>query len=372
LRAAGDPRGELIELQVALFEARRAHVLGLLAEHELAWLGALAETLDMSPAELYGPGLFMGGMPIDLTMAMRRSPAGTEAKWSRADEIIARHRFAWLGGTGRAQLKWKLGYVHTVEIADQAAPALSAWRHIAAQPAGRLVRGLSFAVPSQQQLVDGLVETPLPAPVSRLHLGGLGLLRGGTLELEPLYERVPHLRALSIALRQRLVLGRLALPGLQHLQLANELTGASVRTIAEADWPSLKRLVLDLRPGRGGATLDDLEPLLRRPRAPQLMVLGLHGAAFADALPAALAGSPLLPQLRLLDLSPCAGSADALTDAGAQALLRHAPAFAHLEHLNLGTTRVSPPLQARLRGLCRSVDLMSADGELALATLRRR
>jgi hypothetical protein len=373
LRASGDVRGELIDLQVALFEARRRHVLELLGEHDLAWLGALAEALDMSPAELYGRGLFVGGMPMDLTLAMRRSPPGTEAKWSRAHEIIERHRFAWLGGCGRAQLKWKLGYLHTVEIADQAGPALSAWRHIAAQPMGRLVRGLTFAVPSPQELVDGLVATPLPSPVSRLHLGhGAGGARGDTLALEPLYARVPHLRALFIALRHRLELGRVQLPALQHLHLVNELSGRNVRAVAEADWPSLKRLVLDLRPAREGAKLEDLLPLWGGGRTPRLVVLGLQGAPFVDALPAALAASSLMPQLRLLDLAPHAGAGGRLTDAGAQALLRHASAFAHLDHLNLGPTRVSAPLQARLRGLCRSVDVASADDEFSFASLLRR
>jgi hypothetical protein len=362
LRTAGDPRGELIELQVALFEARRAHILRLLDERGWGWLGERAEELDVRPEELLGSR----AMDLMFVLSSVRAPE-MEAEWTRSEAIIERHRFAWLGVTGAAQLRWKLGYVHSVKIQDEVESALATWRHVAAQPVGRLVRGLSFAVSSHPQLIDGLVETPLPAPVSQLRLLALGASPRGTLALEPLYPQVPHLRALFISLQDRLELGRLQLPAMRNLHFVGsglgiaELAPTNVRVIARADWPSLQRLVLDLR-ARGSherTTVDDLAPLWRDERAPGLIALGLQNAPCANALPAELARSPLLPHLKLLDLSTLLGARDGLTDAGAEALLAHAPAFAHLDHLNLSGACISARLEPKLRRLCRSVNLSS-------------
>jgi hypothetical protein len=89
---------------------------------------------------------------------------------------------------------------------------------------------------------------------------------------------------------------------------------------------------------------EDLAPLFDAEGVPDLSWLTLEGAPFADQLPAALAGSRLLRQLVVLGLR-----GNQLNDAGARALLAHAPAFAHLRWLNLTDNHFSPGVKAELR-----------------------
>lgn len=129
-------------------------------------------------------------------------------------------------------------------------------------------------------------------------------------------------------------LGSVDLPHVRRFALRTTgLERETFAAIAGARWPTLEQLELWFgTTERGGDEFEEpeLADFLRLERAPVLTDLALRNAEFTDALIEVLARSPALPRLRSLDLS-----LGTLTDAGASALLRHAPAFAHLTTLDL-------------------------------------
>jgi hypothetical protein len=94
----------------------------------------------------------------------------------------------------------------------------------------------------------------------------------------------------------------------------------------------------------------DVELLLGRTDLPALRHLGLMNSELADQLPAALARSKLLPQLRELDLSM-----GTMTDEGARAIAQHRDAFKHLEKLNVSLNYLSKGGVATLKGAARTL-----------------
>ncbi len=141
-----------------------------------------------------------------------------------------------------------------------------------------------------------------------------------------------------------------------HLRiLAVESGGLPVEILEEiwsAHLPSLVHLELWLgTPDYGGIEdVDALEPLLSGRLFPTLRYLGLRNSENADALAQAVAGSPLLERVQILDLS--LGN---LTDDGAKALLA-SPAVRRLEKLDIHHHFVSPEVVAELLALGNVVD----------------
>lgn len=119
-----------------------------------------------------------------------------------------------------------------------------------------------------------------------------------------------------------------------------------VRDVCASDLPGLRSL--DLWPGDeeygGGATPEDLAPLLSGDAFPKLEHLGLSNTRGVDAWIAPLARSPRLPRLRSLGLD-----LGDLTDAGGRAIIEHAGAFAHLERLGLHHHFLSDEVQEGIR-----------------------
>ena len=104
-----------------------------------------------------------------------------------------------------------------------------------------------------------------------------------------------------------------------------------VRAVGRSELPALTSLDLYLGTPqyRGGATAEDLEPILSGTAFPELRHLGLRDAENADELAAALAQAPVLARLESLDLS-----LGTLSDDGAAALLAGQP-LTHLKRLDV-------------------------------------
>jgi len=111
--------------------------------------------------------------------------------------------------------------------------------------------------------------------------------------------------------------------------------------LLESDFPRLERLHLRFREEYSS---DALMPLLQEPTFPSLRRLEMTFCFFANKLLAALSQSPLLRQLRVLDLSH-----GQLTAGGAKTLLEHAGAFAHLDSLKLDRNLIDTDSAARIR-----------------------
>ena len=337
LQGQGDPRGELIALQLAdkdkqaraLIEKHADYFLGPLAEHQHTYDG------DEEPAFYWDYG-FIHGLRLS-----HNHYANEELEGSLAEilDLVLRH------------------------------------------PSGRFLTEITFGFnndPNEDDLQDliDLLAKRAPPTIRKLHFGEYKYAGGGSVgmggddteiswysigDLGKLWKAVPGLRSLitqggssQSAMGGGLQLGKIELPNLTHAEFrTGGLEKANARAIATAAFPNIEHLDIwygDDNYG-GDATVKDVALLLGRTDLPKLRHLGLMNAQFADELPEALVGSKLLPQLRELDLSM-----GCMTDEGARAIAQHKDAFGHLEKLNLSLNYISKAALATLKGVAKSVD----------------
>jgi predicted DNA-binding WGR domain protein len=172
-------------------------------------------------------------------------------------------------------------------------------------------------------------------------------------KLTPLFEAFPRLETFRSRGGNDLALKPFRHEKLKSLALeASNLSRKVVQAVGQCDLPALEHLEIWLGTDNYGADTrpSDLAEILRGDRLPSLRYLGLRNSEIADDLPAALAGSPLMKRLRVLDLS--LGN---LSDRGAEALL-NVPGLNRLEKLIINHHFVSPAVVARLKALGVEVD----------------
>ena len=148
-------------------------------------------------------------------------------------------------------------------------------------------------------------------------------------------------------------LGPIELPRLEQLTtITGGLDGDSARHIAEASWPALERMSLQLGRGHEGAVTDCavFDPLLAGTRLPKLHALGLTNQELGDELCVRLVTAKIVPQLRELDLGM-----STMTDDGARTLHANAARFQHLERLNVEQNYLTPAGVELLQGVAKQV-----------------
>ncbi|HLL22946.1 MAG TPA: hypothetical protein VK427_12490, partial [Kofleriaceae bacterium] len=151
-------------------------------------------------------------------------------------------------------------------------------------------------------------------------------------DFSPYWSELPALEDLRIQSGAGGILGRLELPNLRRfVRVSCSLGDDELRAIADARWPQLEHLeVWTGTRAQNDATAAHFAALLER-RAPEtLRHLGIVNSEIVGQLVEPLARSPLLRQLRTLDLSK-----GTLVDEDAPALIAHADAFRHLDRLDL-------------------------------------
>jgi uncharacterized protein (TIGR02996 family) len=326
LQGQGDPRGELISLQLAAGTGRDAKVAkaaaALIADHTAYFLGPLEDHLKVHD------------------------------------------------GSGDAAFTWRFGFIHAAKLShnhhaddefdgslDEVLTALL--RH----PSGQFVTELAFGFnndPNEDSL-DDLVSVLIkhaPPTLRKLHLGDFEFPDETEMswyhvgKLGALWKAVPHLRSLIVQ-GGDFELGTIALPELTHAEFrTGGLSAASARAIAKATWPQLEHLEVwygDKNYG-GTAKLADAAALLERRDLPRLTTLGIKNTAFTDELIGVLAVSPLVAQLTRLDLSM-----GILTDDGARALAAHQAAFQHLAVLDVSRGYLTKAGIAAVKGVAKTV-----------------
>ncbi|MFC4471080.1 STM4015 family protein [Streptomyces xiangluensis] len=143
----------------------------------------------------------------------------------------------------------------------------------------------------------------------------------------------------------------LRFPAVRHKHLrtlcfeAGGLPGEVVRGVAASELPALEYLEmwLGVEEYGGDTTVADLAPLLAGGRFPALRHLGLRNSEIQDEIAAAVAGAPVVAQLKSLDLS-----LGVLTDEGVTALLGGQP-LTHLTWLDLHHNFVTEPVTQQVR-----------------------
>lgn len=319
LQGQGDPRGELMALQLA---GKSIPALDYLAEHAARLLGPLAAHVKCYDGLYYKP---------------------------------APDAFTWkYGFIHRARMSFNHYWndVFKGELEDVLELLLN-------HPSGRFLAELTFMYnddPSDgdlQSLIDTLARHA-PASLRKLVIGDdvdqISWYHVG--KLGALWPAVPGLEVLEIEAGS-FDLGTLELPAMRRaIFKTGGLSQASGKAIAAARWPTIEHLEVyygDDEYG-GDCTIAQVLPLLARTDLPALRRLGLMDAMFSDEIAAALASSKLLPQLSYLDLRY-----GLLSDEGAKTIAAHRDAFAHLDVLDVSQNYLTPAGIKLLRGAANKV-----------------
>ncbi|NLT29094.1 MAG: hypothetical protein GXX86_01365 [Propionibacterium sp.] len=179
------------------------------------------------------------------------------------------------------------------------------------------------------------------------------------IELGPLLNTFPQLEHVLVRGGNNLGLSNLDLPELRTLIIqTGGLDQSVIRQLEAAKLPKLTHLEIYFGADEYGAncTPDDTARILSGELFPGLTTLGLKNSEFVNEITQAVIDSPLLPQLKVLDLS-----LGVLQDAGAEPLANNLPKLAHLDKLDLQHHFLSESMQARLRELGDKVDLSEAE-----------
>jgi hypothetical protein len=177
-------------------------------------------------------------------------------------------------------------------------------------------------------------------------------------DMSPILSAYPALMHFQVRGATGLSLGSLRHRELRALVVeSGGLDASVVRQVAGADLPRLEHLELWLGDSGYGAnwTLDDLSALLSSERLPSLKTLALRDSEQADAVAKAVATSPLLGRIEVLDLS-----LGTLTDEGAAALVASS-SVKRLKRLDLHHHFLGEEMMRKLGELGIVVDVSDAE-----------
>lgn len=317
-----------------------------------------------------GDALVRAGDPrgdlVALQLAAQTQPPGKAGDKLRAaaEAHFAMHAQEFLGPLAphAERLQWRSGFIRRMELASSARiDVADLVQRALAHSSARFVVELALQVDGAAEGRRLLASLAAAAPRS---LRDLELVVRGELEtdLGPLLQRLPWLERMNVT-AQRIEVGAPALPTLRRLRLAAlTLTSTCMQALAEAAWPALERL--ELRFGTRDdppATFADVRPLLVRTALPRLTHLRMRNAPFAGGLLREMLAAPLAAQLSVLDLSH--GS---MSPADAAALLANPRPFGHLRELWLPMRLLRAIDKAQLGGLGKHVidDVRAARDEI--------
>jgi uncharacterized protein (TIGR02996 family) len=300
LQSEGDPRGELIALQIA---GKTKAAQELLKKHASEFLGPLAEhqkTYDGKDADAF---------------------------------------------------TWKFGFIHGARLSHESYANEEFEGSLAAiledllrHPSGKFLTELTMVFngdPNEADLQDliDILAKKAPTTLRKIHIGDFSYNGADTEiswyhvgKLGKLWKGVPNLTDLIVQ-GGEFDLGTIELPNLKSAKFkTGGLSKASAKAIASATWPKIEQLEIwygDDNYG-GDASVKDVEPLLARTDLRALKQLGLRNAQFTNELCQVLPSAKLLKQLSVLDLSM-----GCMTDEGATQLGENAAALKHLDVLDV-------------------------------------
>ncbi|HEU0031778.1 MAG TPA: hypothetical protein VFQ53_14170 [Kofleriaceae bacterium] len=297
LQAAGDPRGELIALQLA--EDAKPGDAKLVA--------AIGRLLEKHRAHLFGP---------------LAKHAGKLREFSEGAFI------------------WRFGFIHIAqldrqELTDPLAPIV---RDLLHHPSGRFVAELLLRDDDERDLAEllELLATGEPLSLRALELttaADVGDL-GGVLRAHP-------------KLRRLAVRGRVGSDAVTPIR-------TTLRSIVAAALPELEEL--ELRLVNRDARVPDVRALLRRTDLPALRRLRLRSADFPNEILADLVESPFASQLELVDLSLCE-----IGDRAIGGLVDRRARFPNLREVVLTRGHLSRTMLARLEDMVKKVSFADDD-----------
>jgi uncharacterized protein (TIGR02996 family) len=340
LQEQGDPRGELMSLQLAhkdkpaqaMIDKQEAYFLGPLAEHKIVH----DNNSNNSCSHL--------------------RTKEQEKEWQKT----ADKAFLWRNGfIYRVRLShdsYSDDYIETGPFEGETSDLLE---QVFAHPSGRYVVELNFMSngdPNEddlQSLID-VVGKKAPPSVRKIvfgdncdqiswhHTGNLGKMWKG----------VPNLEVLEIETGDFDV-GAMDAPNLERaIFITGGLSKACGKHIASAKMPKIKHLEIYYGTENygGDCTVKEVKPLLDRTDLRHLQYLGLKNSEFGNDMAKAVVGAKIVKQLKTLDLSM-----STITDEGAQALFDGRDSLKHLECLDLTENFLTKDGIKLVKSICKKV-----------------
>ncbi len=335
---------------------------------------------DVGNYNVYADWLIQQGDPrgelinAQLKHETATAAADRAALEERIGELHDKHDAEWLGAFGGKTSEdgfaatWRRGFLDEVTLGSDESAAIKlgeSYQALRPLPVAQLLRGITFAAfsdddeyqPAWDSSVTAMVEHGVPATLKKVVFdrGDFWDISSTYLNtLEPLYARLPQLEHLEIILGN-MNLGTIDLPNLKHFEVwTGGFNKDNMKAVVAANWPKLETLLLRFGGSEdygANTSVDDVLPLLSSTTIPKVRHLALANSPFIDELIPHLAKSPLLKQLKTLDLS-----LGEMTDAGANAIVEYGAAFKHLESLNVHRNYLTVDAVAALKGVVANTD----------------
>ena len=347
LQEQGDPRGELISLQL---HNKDKAAQKLIEHHAGYFLGPLAPFQTARDT--------VGGSTSTNGQTHLRTPE-QNAQWKK---------------TSSQAFLWRNGYIYRVrlshddyaldadrkegQVADET-PTAELLKLAFDHPSGRYITELNLMSngdPNEDDLQDllDLVGKKAPSTLRKIVIGDNvdQISWHHTGSLTKMWKGVPNLQILEIESGDFDV-GAMDAPNLERaIFVTGGLSKACGKHIATAKMPKVKHLEIYYGTDNygGTCTLKEVAPLLERTDLKNLTYLGLKNSEFANDIAKAVVGSKLVRQLKVLDLS-----LGTMTDEGAQALADGKAALKHLEVLDLTRNYLTKAGIKLVAGLCKKV-----------------
>jgi len=347
LQEQGDPRGELISLQLANRDKAARQLIDSNLDYFLGPLASEQKTRD--------------GLGNNSVSHLRTS--AQEKEWQK---------------TGEQAFLWRNGFIYRVRLshdmyfdAEWKGKTADVLDQVLRHPSGRYVVEFSFQTngdPSEDNSLQDIIDVlgkKAPPTTRKITFGDNvdQISWHNTGNLGKLWKGVPNLKILEIE-TGHFDVGDMVAPNLERaIFITGGLSKACGKNIATADMPKIKHLEIyygDDNYG-GDCSVKEVKPLLDRTDLKDLEYLGLKNSMFANDIAKAIGGTKILKGLKTLDLS-----LGAMTDEGAEALAAAKGSLAHLECLDLTRNFLTKKGVAAVKGICKKViteNQEEADGD---------
>lgn len=286
------------------------------------------------------------GELIAVQVQLRTAPADRrEALQRREKALMKQHREHLLGGGGIVALAhptWVNGYVR----AAKTPPSVSALVTLLGHPSATFLQELTLQTPflPLPDLIDAVARSRHPMlEAVTVNSFDRDQQQLGPIDITELVQALPRLRALDIAADE--VMLRKADSGLADLYLVTRTPSLGLLNwIAQGHWPKLRSLSLDhfterqVRPAA-----PPKQELFRGFATPSLESLAIRNIPLDVGWIAQLAESALLRRLRVLDLAHTG-----LDETTLAPILAAPSCIAHLERFDLAGARLDPEQRAEL------------------------